>query len=121
MSISVSKSFLGGQKKLIRILTCLIIVITSGCVSVSVMPSGSPVKATPRPNDCPIEFFRLAKPDRPFFEIATISAEGSRSTPPAAEQEKIRQKACELGAEAVIVTRESAPQHGMIGVAIKYK
>ncbi|OGP66491.1 MAG: hypothetical protein A2W27_04550 [Deltaproteobacteria bacterium RBG_16_44_11] len=107
--------------KLITILACFLITTMSGCVSVSVMPSGSPVKATPRPNDCPIEFFRIAKPDRPFFEIATISAEGPRSTPPAAEQEKIRRKACELGADAVIVTRESAPQHGMIGVAIKYK
>lgn len=97
------------------------LVLMTGCVTVSVMPSGNSVATMPKAENCTIEFFRTTKPDRPYVEIGTISAEGSRDTPPATEQESIRKKACELGADAVIVTRESAPQNGMIGVAIKYK
>ena len=106
-----------------RVVGVAALVYTLGCQGVSVSPSGNNVQTTSKATECSIEFFRTTKPDRPYVEIATLSyPDGPGDLPAFKEQEKIREKACELGADAVIVTREAArPTHLMIGVAIKYK
>ena len=96
-----------------------------GCLGprVVVLPSGPGVTAHPKPSDCKLEFYRT-RPDRPFDEIAALSA-GTSDTFNSASgdfQEALRVKACELGADAVIVTLDySGPDKPMNAVAIKYR
>src|SRR6266567_5255124 len=95
----------------------------AGCGAVKVAPSGSGVTAAPRPADCPLEFLDKA-PSRPFDELAELSSQVS-SPPRAGAQEVLREPACRLGADAVIVTRNfvmNAYGHVLVaGTAIKYQ
>lgn len=61
--------------------------------------------------------------DRPYEELAALHAWGGDSfeNGPRDFQDALRAKACELGADAVIVTQDlSAPGETMNGTAIKY-
>jgi hypothetical protein len=86
------------------------------------------VKAAARSPDCKVVFFRI-RPDRPFDELAALQARGSFTGKPASDhlQEGLRVKACELGADAIIVTAEvlwptqDSSYSQMSGVAIKYR
>jgi hypothetical protein len=81
--------------------------LLSACARVEVTPSGS-ASAPPREAGCQIEFFRSKAPDRPYVELAGLHAEGGMSAGDV--QERMRAKACEVGADAVIVTRDYIPQ-----------
>ncbi|HZZ84263.1 MAG TPA: hypothetical protein VFE30_06970 [Anaeromyxobacteraceae bacterium] len=95
----------------------------AGCGAVKVVPSGSGVTAAPRPADCPLEFLSKAPP-RSYDELAELSSQVS-SPPRAGAQEALRESACRLGADAVIVTRNfvmNAYGHTLVaGTAIKYR
>ena len=103
---------------------------SSGCVppQVVVIPSGPGVVAEPKPSDCRVEFFRT-KVDRPYDEIAALYASGGGSSGPDDFQDALRAKACELGADALIVTQDyslgysgSGTYRGqMHAAAIKYR
>jgi len=94
------------------------------CGSVSVKPPSTAAKAESRPRDCSIEFLRAA-PERTFDELGEIYSYYSRVVEP---QDVLREKACSLGADAVIVTKDfvissvSGPDRKSIaGTAIKYR
>jgi hypothetical protein len=103
-----------------------LLLLASACASVtsvSVTPSGS-ASAQPRAADCPIEFFRSKNPDRPYEELAGLHAQFGMS--PGEVQEAMRVKACEVGADAVIITRDYDPGSLhvaaiMTGTAVKYR
>jgi hypothetical protein len=82
-------------------------------------------KLPPKPADCPLEFLRKA-PAQPYDDLAEL--ESHVTSPPAygaGALEVLRPKACELGADAVIVERNFVTNefgHVLVaGVAIKYR
>ncbi len=105
---------------------------SSGCLGprVVVIPSGPGVVATPKPSDCKVEFFRT-KVDRPYDEIAALYASGGDTSKSGPEdfQDALRAKACELGADALIVTQDYSRSYSspiayvgqMNAAAIKYR
>lgn len=104
-------------------LACL--ALAAGCSSVSVAPSGLGLYPAARPAGCAIEFIRTKAPERPYDELASIHWEGTMKGA-AVAQEDLRARACALGADAVVVTRDYVPytQNAsgfMTGTAIKYR
>jgi hypothetical protein len=94
------------------------------CGSVSVKPSPSGAKAESRPPGCTVEFLRET-PERTHDELGEIYSYYSRVVAP---QDVLREKACELGADAVVVTRDflistdRGPDRKLVaGTAIKYR
>ncbi len=91
-----------------RIAGLSLAVACAGCLGprVDVMKSGPGVTAEPKPSTCSVEFHR-ARVDRPYDEIAALHAYGGDTLKNGPEnfQDALRQKACELGADAVIVTQ----------------
>lgn len=90
---------------------------------VVVLPSGTGVTAAPRSSDCKPDFFRTT-PDRPYDELAALHAQGGDTfrDGPGDFQDAVRAKACELGADAVLVTQNfSGPGGTMNAVAIRYR
>jgi uncharacterized protein YbjQ (UPF0145 family) len=79
-------------------------------------------KLVARPADCPLDFLQKA-PARAYEELAQL--ETHLTAPPADPREVLRPKACELGADAVIVTRNFVTNefgHVLVaGTAIKYR
>jgi hypothetical protein len=86
----------------------------------AVVPSGEASAAKPR--DCALEFLYKA-PDRPYDELGEVTEHTTTTTPEAA-REALRPRACELGADALILTRHvvtNAYGHELVsGIAIKY-
>jgi hypothetical protein len=98
-------------------------VTTLGCLGprVTVLPGA--VHTQQKPPTCAVAFIRT-KVDRPYDEIAGLAASGGHAfmNGPDDFQEALREKACELGADAVIVTRDFARNGGTMNVvAIKYR
>lgn len=92
------------MKNPLAVVIALAALASSGCGGgVTVRPSGTDLKLPPKPGNCSLEFLQ-SSPGRPFDEIAELSA---HLTKPPAEgaPEALRAKACALGADAVIVTR----------------
>ena len=99
----------------------VIAVASSGCVGprVIVIPSGPGVVAAPKPPGCKVEFFRT-KVDRPYDEIAALHAWGGDTfkTGPDDFQDALRAEACEVGADAVIVTQDYSRSYSSPGASI---
>lgn len=96
-----------------------------GCLGPRVieLPSGPGVHAESKAPDCRLDFYRT-KVDRPYDEIAALHASGGDTfkNGPEAFQHAVRAKACELGADAVIVTQDFSGYGGMMNAtAIKYR
>jgi hypothetical protein len=96
----------------------------AGCGGgVTVKPSGTDLHLQPLPKDCSLEFLQKA-PGRPYDELADLTAHVTK-VPAAGAAEVLHEKACALGADAVIVTREFVTNpygHTLVaGTAIKYK
>ncbi len=93
----------------------------AGCGAVKVTPEQG-VSFAPRPKGCPLEFLRKA-PERAYQQIARLQAHVT-DPPPGGAQEVLRDPACALGADAVIVTRSFVTNefgHVLVaGTAIKY-
>jgi hypothetical protein len=94
----------------------------AGCSSISVVPSGSGVRADPKPADCLLEF--LPKPpERAFDELGDLTTMVMQ-VGPGGPLESLHAEACALGADAVIVTRNFVTDdHGHVlvaGTAIKF-
>jgi hypothetical protein len=101
-----------------------VLLVVAGCGSVSVRPSPSGFKAEARPRDCAVEFLRK-QPAREYDEIAELYSYFHSVVEP---QDVLREKACELGADAVIVNTDFLVSHGrgpdhklIAGSAIKYR
>ena len=105
--------------------TVIAAALVSGCLGprVTVIPSGPGVRAQAKPPECRIDFYRT-KVDRPYDEIAALHASGGDTFKNGAEafQRALQAKACELGADAVIVTQDFlGPGLVMDAVAVKYR
>jgi len=94
------------------------------CGSVGVKPPRSAAKAAARPPNCTVEFLRKA-PQRPYDELGEMYSYYSWVVEP---EDVLREKACELGADAVVVTRDflistdRGPDRKFVaGKAIKYR
>lgn len=99
--------------------------LAASCSHVSVSPAGSSPSLAARPAGCALEFLRTKAPERPYDEVAALHWEGTMRGAEAA-QEELRQRACALGADAAIVTRDYVPYtqnaSGFMTVtAIKYR
>jgi hypothetical protein len=99
--------------------------LATGCSHVAVTASGSGATLAARPAGCSIEFIRTKAPERPYDEVATLHWEGTLQGAEGA-QEALREKACALGADAAVVTRDYVPytQNAtgfMTVTAIKYR
>ncbi len=102
----------------------VLVLVLAGCGSVSVTPSRTGFKAASRPAGCTIEFLHHA-PQRGYDELGEMFSYFASVVEP---QDVLREKACELGADAVIVTWDSLISHGrgpdhklVAGIAIKYR
>jgi hypothetical protein len=98
--------------------------LLSGCASanITVTPSGKVLDLAARKPDCVVEFHRARPPERPFDEIATLHLEGARVDAWEA-QERMRARACALGADAVVVLRDyvrAGERVAMTGTAVSY-
>jgi len=72
-----------------------------------VTPSrASAAPARPKPAGCDLDFYRTKSPDRAYDEVATVHYLAINGAQPADAQTAIQAKACELGADGVVVTRE---------------
>ena len=90
--------------------------------SVSVKPSE--LKAAARPRDCQVEFLKKP-PARAYDALGELYGNWPTEVKPA---DVLREKACEMGADAVIVTRDVLIPTGagparmeLAGTAIKYR
>jgi hypothetical protein len=93
---------------------------------VTVTESGLGLALAPRPADCVVEFYRTTVPQRPHDEVATLHFRGSMFANAAGAQEKMREQACALGADAVLVSRDFVPgtqwsPSVMTGTAVSYR
>jgi hypothetical protein len=90
-----------------RTLSAASVLALAACATTSrveVTDAGAALTLAPRPADCRIEFYRTKPPERPYDEVSTLHFSGRAGAEGA--QEALRAKACELGADAVIVTRD---------------
>jgi hypothetical protein len=106
-------------------IAALLLPLAAACTTVGVTDSGSGKKFAPRPAECRVDFFRTKPPETAYDEIATVHWQGTLVGAEGA-QEDLRRKACELGADAVVVIRDYVPgtQHSMgvmTGTAIRYR
>lgn len=90
----------------------------------SVAPSRSGARFAARGRDCALEFLRHP-PERPYDELADLYSYFATVVEP---QDVLREKACQLGADAVIVTRDfvisgvHGPDRKLVaGTAIRYR
>jgi hypothetical protein len=95
---------------------------------VTVVPSGSGVSAPAKAADCSLAVLRAPPRDQPYDEIASLHYTMDLYWPgdPAAAQDAIREHACALGADAVLVTQEFVPGGQknvptMAGLAIRFR
>jgi hypothetical protein len=98
----------------------------SGFSRLTVTPAGSALALAPRPADCKVEFYRTKSPDRGYDEVASLHFRGTVFASAENVQELMRSRACELGADAVVVTLDfiSATPHTpslMTGTAVSYR
>jgi hypothetical protein len=100
--------------------------------TVHVSDAGNGVKAPPKPKDCAMPILRTKAPDRPYDEMAALHFGGSglnQAGDPADAEQALREKACELGADALVATREFVPgvaggkgrSPSMAATAIKFR
>lgn len=99
----------------------LSIAALAGCGGIRVSPSG--VAAAPRPAGCALEFLNQA-PDRPYDELGKLDTHLTQ-TLRGGPREVLRDPACRLGADAVIVEKElilNEYGHALVaGTAIRYR
>jgi hypothetical protein len=92
--------------------------------SSSVWVNPSEIKAAARPRDCQVEFLKKP-PARAYDALGELNANWPTVVKPS---DVLREKACEMGADAVIVTRDYPIPTGagparmeIAGTAIKYR
>lgn len=84
----------------------LAVVALSACAIQASVTRASDKQFAPKPDSCNVEFFRTQRPAVAYDEIGAIHLTGSVMETPQDAQESLRRKACELGADAVVVTDE---------------
>lgn len=106
------------------IFVALTLIVTACAINTQVTRSSQKSFAA-KPSTCNIEFFRTQRPAVPYDEIGAIHLAGSVLETAADAQEALRKQACELGADAVVVTDEvyQVPNVGLrvTATAIAYR
>lgn len=118
-------------------ITLTALMVLAGCVGfstaprVTVVPSGSSMSAPAKGPGCSLPVLRTPPRDQPYDELASLHYTTSAfwSGDPAAAQSAIREQACALGADAVLVTREFTPgvpggegkAPSMAGLALRFR
>lgn len=112
------------------------LMVLAGCASftaprVTVVPSGSGVSAPAKAADCSLTVLRAPPREQPYDELASLHYTTNLfwSGDPATAQSAIREQACALGADAVLVTQEFMPgvpggsgkPPTMAGLAIRFR
>ena len=103
-----------------------VLVVAAGCSglgeAVKVQRTAGATAAEPRPRGCVVELL-YNPPTRPYRALAELTSQVSKP-PPGGALEVLKGPACELGADAVIVTRRFPANHFdhmlVAGTAIKY-
>lgn len=102
-----------------------IALVLSACAINSSVTRSSDKQFNAKPPSCNIEFFRTQRPATPYDEIGAIHLAGGVIHSAQDAQEALRSKACELGADAVIITDEvyEVPNVGLrvTGTAVAYR
>ena len=103
----------------------VLVLTMSGCaVSTSVTRSSTKTFEA-KPPSCNVEFFRTQRPAEAYDEIGAIHLAGAVMHSAEDAQEALRAKACELGADAVVITDEvyQVPNVGLrvTGTAVAYR
>jgi hypothetical protein len=103
-------------------LALLTVLAPAGCSSVKTAPSGEGARYEAKPKGCSLEFLEKA-PGRGYEELGELQ-EHVTAPPPGGAAEALRDRACALGADALIITRHvvtNAYGHVLVaGTAIKY-
>jgi hypothetical protein len=99
------------MSRLVRSLPIAALLLASCAGSVRVTDAGNGVQAAPKAKNCAIPFLRTKVPDREYVELAALHYGGGafRLGDPAEAERALRERACALGADAVIVTRDFVP------------
>lgn len=113
------------------------LMVLAGCVGfstaphVTVVPSGSGASAPAKAAGCSLPVLRTPPRDQPYDELASLHYTTNLfwSGDPAAAQNAIREQACALGADVVLVTQEFVPgvpggdgkPPTMAGLAIRFR
>lgn len=90
---------------------------------VEVTEAGSGLRLAPRPADCAVQLFRTRPPARAYDEVAALHLRLFGELDAAAVEDALRRRACAIGADAIVVTRDfvgSGTDAGMSGVAVSY-
>jgi hypothetical protein len=112
------------MRRLDLLATAAVSALLGACATanITVTASGHALDLAPRKADCVVEFHRTRAPERPFDEIATLHLQGANLDAWEA-QEEMRRRACALGADAIVVTRDYmgiGSSVVMIGTAVSY-
>jgi len=105
-----------------RLAMLFVLSALAGCASVTVTPAGGASSYPPRSANCEIEFWPV-RPDRPFEVLGELRATFAVQDLSVGVREIARQKACALGADAVIGLHEivGAAQSGWAGTVVRYR
>lgn len=98
-------------------------VCMGGCVQVNVVGPRSATRAAAKPPDCALETYWHTPPGTPFEELGDLELSASTNTPDTALR-ALHERACSLGADALIVTQEFTrvgDSATMKAVAVRYR
>ena len=101
-----------------------VVALLSACASASpIRTAGGDAAGLARPPDCPLELLYKA-PDRPYEPLGDLQIQVMQA-PAGGAVEALRPRACALGADAVIVTRNQVlnvlDQAMVEGTAIRWR
>ncbi len=107
------------------VLAAALCLLLGACGTVAVKPPAAGTRAEARPRDCTLEFLKKAPPDRAYDELGELYGYWAADVRP---ENVLREKACELGADAVVITQDflvstdKSPDRKLLsGIAIKYR
>jgi hypothetical protein len=120
----------GSLKMRLWILPGVILILFScGATKTNVVDMGSGLRPQAKPKSCTMQIFRTQRPSKPYHELATIESIGAAATSSEAVNEDLKETACKLGADAIIITDVPGEKPGcggysgpsVKGVAIVYQ
>ena len=98
-----------------------VLLVFAGCAGVTVTPSKGATPAAAKDENCVVEFWP-DRPERAFDELAEVKVSGVSRRDYA--RELMRQKACALGADAIVGLHEALAGDARpveIGTAVRYR
>ncbi len=108
----------------LRFASPLLLVALAACQA-TVVPRPGAVSVPPRDPRCTVEFWSVAeRPSRPLDELADIKVLVSPAAPnPYALRELMRDKACAVGADAIVDLHEEVgpTETRLVGTAVRYR